>query len=101
MFGVRPATLALWARTGRIDVQRTPGGHGRYRRSAIRALLDEAEPRDPVAVQREIDAVRLYEQGWSIRRVAKEFDTTYGAMRRLLLRNTTLRSRAGADESGD
>ncbi len=94
MFGVRPATLARWARAGQIAVQPTPGGHRRYLRSAVRALLSEKQ-RSPAAVQREMDAIRLYEQGWSIRRVAREFDTGYGVMRRVILKHTTLRSRAG------
>lgn len=38
------------------------------------------------------DAVRLYEQGWPIRRVAEEFGVSYGTMRRLLMNNTELRS---------
>jgi transposase len=41
------------------------------------------------------DAVRLYEQGWSIRQVADKFDTSYGATRRVLSRHTTLRIRGG------
>ncbi len=96
VFNIRTATLALWTRIGRLTPQRTLGGHARYRRTDLQTLLDQdTAQHDPVAAQRESDAVRLYEQGWSIRRVAEEFDTTYGAMRRLLRRNTTLRNRAG------
>jgi transposase len=39
--------------------------------------------------------VRLYQQGWSIRQVAAKFDLSYGAMRRILQRHTTLRNRGG------
>jgi lambda repressor-like predicted transcriptional regulator len=66
--------------------------------SDVRAALDaeaedrlaarRIEPGDPVA-----DAIRLYEQGWSIRRVAEEFGVSYGAMRRTLGRHVTLRER--------
>jgi transposase len=41
------------------------------------------------------DAVRLYDQGWSIRQVAEKFDCSYGAMRRILMKHTTLRNRGG------
>ncbi len=99
MLGVRPPTLARWAREGLIAAQPTPGGHRRYLLSAVRKLLDQAEHRDPAALQRELDAVRLYDQGWSIRRVAAEFETSYGAMRRLLARHTTLRTRAGIQDA--
>lgn len=35
---VHPRTIARWARAGRISVQRTFGGHGRYDEPEIRAL---------------------------------------------------------------
>lgn len=38
--GVHPKTLNQWADEGRIAVRRTPGGHRRYRRSDVEALLD-------------------------------------------------------------
>jgi transposase len=44
----------------------------------------------------ETDAVRLYYQGWSIRRVAAEFGTSYGVMRRVLGKHVTLRISSGA-----
>jgi excisionase family DNA binding protein len=45
IFGVRPTTIARWAREGKLTPMRTPGGHRRYKRSGIRALLTEdAEP---------------------------------------------------------
>jgi excisionase family DNA binding protein len=96
LFGVRTTSIARWAREGRLTALLTPGGHRRYRRADVQALLeaDEAErARPPVADVR--DAVRLYEMGWSIRRVAREFDTSYGAMRRLLGRHVRLRDRGG------
>jgi transposase len=95
MFGVRPATLARWAREGRLTPLLTPGSHRRYLRSQVRRVL--AELQEPSADEQRIavDAVRLYEQGWSIRQVAEKFDVGYGGMRRLLLARTTLRSRGG------
>jgi hypothetical protein len=72
----------------------TPGGHRRYRPSDIRPLLEVAGP-SADQEQLEQDAVRMYDQGWSIRQVADRFDMTYGTMRRILSRQTTLRTRGG------
>ena len=47
MLGVDPDTLRRWADNGKVDVFTTPGGHRRFLRSAIDALL----PR-PRAVKR-------------------------------------------------
>ncbi|GAA4492026.1 hypothetical protein GCM10023191_027090 [Actinoallomurus oryzae] len=98
LFGVRTTTIARWAREGRLSPLRTPGGHRRYSRASLRALLADARAADargvgePAAAD---DAVRLYEQGWSIRQVAQRFDVSYGAMRRLLRSRVTLRTRGG------
>jgi excisionase family DNA binding protein len=86
VFGVRTTTIARWAREGRLASFTTPGGHRRYRLGHVRALLDRDEPAEPDRRTAE-DAVRLYDQGWSIRQVAEKFDVDYSAMRRLLLRN--------------
>jgi excisionase family DNA binding protein len=96
MLGVRTATLARWAREGRLTPLRTPGAHRRYLRSQIRRVL--AQVREPGEAERRLteDAVRLYQQGWSIRQVAEKFDLGYGVMRRILRPHTTLRSRGGA-----
>jgi excisionase family DNA binding protein len=95
VFGVNAATIGTWARAGRLVFTRTPGGHRRYRWADIRTLLTE---RDPVQVQLEEDAVRLYQQGWTIRQVAEKFGYSYGGMRRILTRRTTLRPRSTPDE---
>jgi len=65
-------------------------------------LLDAGDVDDltPERSQREADAVRLYDQGWSIRQVADQFGTSYGAMRRILARHVTLRSRGGVERLG-
>lgn len=98
MFGVRTSTLARWAREGRLGATLTPGGHRRYDPDDVRALLGGRraglEADDLPAP--EADAVRLYREGWSIRRVAAEFGMTYGAMRHLLRAHVTLRNRGGA-----
>ena len=93
IFGVRPTTIARWAREGRLTPLRTPGGHRRYRRSGIDALLTEG----PGADERQLaeDAARLYDQGWSIRQVADRFGCGYGTMRRILRAQVTLRNRGG------
>ena len=95
IFGVRPTTIARWAREGKLTPLRTPGGHRRYTRSGIQALLTE-EP-EPDTLERKIaeDAARLYDQGWSIRQVADRFDCGYGMMRRILRKQVKLRTRGG------
>jgi excisionase family DNA binding protein len=40
MFGVRPTTVARWAREGRLTAVRTPGGHRRYRLGEVQKMLD-------------------------------------------------------------
>jgi excisionase family DNA binding protein len=98
LFGVRTTTLARWAREGRLTFARTPGGHRRYRHGDIRKLLSETQGQDFNREQMEVDAVRLYEQGWSIRRVAKEFGVSYGVVRRILMKkNDAERSKRNAE----
>jgi excisionase family DNA binding protein len=102
IFGVRTTTIARWSREGRLTPMLTPGGHRRYRRTEIRAVLDE-ETATSVEPTREFveDAVRLYAQGWSIRQVAARFEVGYGAMRRILVRHSKLRNRGGTTLSYD
>jgi excisionase family DNA binding protein len=99
LFGVRTPTIARWARSGRLQPLLTLGGHRRYRWTDVRGLLD-ADETTPDQRQLEQDAVRLYQQGWSIRQVADRFGSAYGAMRRILMRRTALRSRGGAERLG-
>jgi hypothetical protein len=80
---------------------RTLGGHRRYSRAEIRTLLGgKVHERQelPVTDRQGMaeDAVRLYNQGWSIRQVAAQFGCSYGIMRRILGKHATLRSRSGA-----
>lgn len=42
---VRPRTVRDWQAQGRIDAVRTPGGHRRYRRGDIHALMQERADR--------------------------------------------------------
>ena len=92
LFNVRTTTLARWARWGRLPAASTPGGHRRYRLADLRELLDEGG-QDPEPW--EIDAVRLYEQGESIRQVAAKFDCDYGVMRRILKKHGLTVSQSG------
>jgi excisionase family DNA binding protein len=94
IFGVRTATIARWARQGRLTPLRTPGGHRRYARAGILDVR-AAEPYEEIAE----DAVRLYNEGWSIRQVAQRFDCGYGVMRRILSARVTLRNRGGKGAS--
>jgi len=38
-FGVDPKTVTRWAKAGKLPCIRTPGGHRRYRREDVEALL--------------------------------------------------------------
>lgn len=40
MLGVDPKTLGRWAKLGKIPSIRTIGGHRRYRRSVVDAILN-------------------------------------------------------------
>jgi excisionase family DNA binding protein len=92
MLGVTVTTVSRWARSEVLKPSAlTPGRQRRYRRADVLTFRDNRPGMDPEHRRMERDAVRLYEQGWSIRQVATRFDYNYGSMRRLLLRNTTLR----------
>jgi excisionase family DNA binding protein len=97
LFGVRVSTITRWTRLGRLRAAvSTPGGHRRYLRADVLSLRDRSE--DEVGAAREEmegDAVRLYEQGWNIRQVAEKFDCSYGVMRKILMKRTSLRGRGG------
>jgi excisionase family DNA binding protein len=95
LFGVRPTTIARWAREGKLTPLYTPGGHRRYSRAGLRGLLGQEPPEQAAERMIAEDAARLYEQGWNIRQVAQRFGTSYGVMRRILRSQTTLRTRGG------
>jgi excisionase family DNA binding protein len=40
LFRVDPKTVTRWAKAGRLPFVKTPGGHARFRRSAVEALLN-------------------------------------------------------------
>lgn len=48
LLGVDPSTLRQWADTGKIQVFRTPGGHRRFSRQQIEALLTQPHPQHRV-----------------------------------------------------
>lgn len=43
-FRVDPKTVTRWARAGRLTSIRTPGGHRRFRKSEVHALLRGENP---------------------------------------------------------
>lgn len=45
MLGVDPKTLGRWAKLGKVPCVRTLGGHRRFRRSVVEAILNG----DPIA----------------------------------------------------
>ncbi len=47
MLGVDQSTLRRWSDSGRVPVFRTPGGHRRYRKSDLQAILRGATPSRP------------------------------------------------------
>jgi excisionase family DNA binding protein len=49
LFGVSAGTVVEWADSGKLAYFRTPGGHRRFRRSAVDTLLASLE-RSPEAV---------------------------------------------------
>jgi excisionase family DNA binding protein len=49
LFGVDPKTVTRWGRAGKLPSIRTPGGHRRYPREAVMALL-RGEPDGAVSV---------------------------------------------------
>lgn len=55
LFRVDPKTVTRWAAAGRIRSIRTPGGHRRFLRSEVQALLDSLsgaeQPTQPPAGQ--------------------------------------------------
>ena len=42
LFRVDAKTVTRWARAGRLEPVRTPGGHRRYRAAQVHALLQRA-----------------------------------------------------------
>lgn len=95
LFGVRPTTIARWAREGKLDPLFTLGGHRRYSRAALRVILGAETPEQTAEREFGEDAARLYDQGWNIRQVAQRFGCSYGVMRRVLRTHTTIRDRGG------
>jgi excisionase family DNA binding protein len=82
ILGVDPDTLRRWADAGKIEVFTTPGGHRRFPRAAVEAMLPRprarralltalGEPPDRVAAElrRRVrsDAAALSEQEWHAR----------------------------------
>src|SRR4051812_24172425 len=61
ILGVGVATLAVWVREERLPCVLTPGGHRRYQRSVVHALLNDSDTSLPEEQQRqEDDVLNLY-----------------------------------------
>lgn len=103
MLGIGSATLIRWVEVLRLSPLRTPGGQRRYGPEDIDALARHAEGRRPTqeTSELELDMVRFYQQGCSIRQVADKFDVDYSAARRALKRHTTLRSQGRVSRPTD
>lgn len=46
LFGVDPKTVTRWATAGKLDAQRTLGGHRRYHADEVYELLEESRSGD-------------------------------------------------------
>lgn len=46
LFRVAPRTVTRWAKTGKLSTFRTLGGHRRYRRGEVEALISRNERAD-------------------------------------------------------
>ena len=51
LLGVHPATIRTWGDKGELPMQRTPGGHRRFRRADVEARLDTADRSQTSGVQ--------------------------------------------------
>lgn len=59
LLGIAPGTLRRWADAGRIPVFTTPGGHRRFSRSTISALLPATRTRRPALARLGASAERM------------------------------------------
>ena len=102
LLGVHAATLAQWAREGRLSASPTSGGHRRYLLSEIRYLHDVQAAARKEAEQLAEDACRLYDQGLNMRQVAEKLGASYQVMRRILRPpiTATRRARTGPGQQG-
>jgi excisionase family DNA binding protein len=59
LLGVAPGTLRRWSDSGRVRAFTTPGGHRRFRRSALRRLIADDAPDRPSLVTSGVTPSRL------------------------------------------
>lgn len=116
MLGVDPDTLRRWADSGKVEVFTTPGGHRRFPRAAVEAMLPRprarrtlltamGEPPDRVAAElrRRVrtDLAAVDEQDWHARldeRSLVWFREQGRRMAALLLGSLDTARRAGRDQ---
>lgn len=116
ILGVDPDTLRRWADTGKVEVLRTPGGHRRFLRSSIEAMLPRprakrtlltalGEPPDRVAAElrRRVrsELAAMDEQDWHARldeRSLAWFREQGRRMAALLLGSLDTARRAGREQ---
>lgn len=59
LLGVAPGTLRRWTDSGRVRAFTTPGGHRRFRRSALERLIPDESADRPSLVRSGVTAARL------------------------------------------
>lgn len=59
VFRVDPKTVTRWAITGRLEYVRTPGGHRRYFREQVEALLRDQRQLYALEMAAELEESRL------------------------------------------
>ena len=78
LLGIAPGTLRRWADEGRIPVFTTPGGHRRFSRSSIGALLPAARSHRPTLARLGASPERMARAYRAQRRTAPATESTAG-----------------------
>lgn len=92
LLGVHPSTVRAWADQGKLPVQRTPGGHRRFARAEIEAILaggrrggGEAQiVMENVIGRTRLEMPRLRDQAWYARLTESQRTAYREESRRLL-----------------
>lgn len=72
LVGVSPATLRRWSDSGMVETYTTPGGHRRFSRASVMALLPQEHPRPSLEQMGESNQrlIRIYQR--QVRRVVRQ-----------------------------